>query len=50
MFYRDSNGNEVDLVIQQAADVVPIEIKSAATVNREFFKGLKRFKSIRQSK
>ena len=45
MFYRDSNGNEVDLVIQQAADVIPLEIKSAATVNRDFFKGLKRFKS-----
>lgn len=45
MFYRDSNGNEVDLVIQRGTDVVPIEIKSAATVNRDFFKGLKRFKA-----
>ncbi len=45
MFYRDSNGNEVDLVIHRGTDVVPIEIKSAATVNRDFFKGLKRFKA-----
>ncbi len=45
MFYRDSNGNEVDLVIQRGTDVVPIEIKSAATLNRDFFKGLKRFKA-----
>ncbi len=45
MFYRDSNGNEVDLVVQRGADTVPIEIKSAATINRDFFKGLKKFKS-----
>ena len=25
-FYRDSNGNEVDLVIQQAADLIPLKI------------------------
>lgn len=43
MFYRDSNGNEVDLLIQHGAEIVPIEIKSAATVSRDFFKGLKRF-------
>ncbi len=30
---------------QRGTDVVPVEIKSAATVNRDFFKGLKRFKA-----
>lgn len=44
-FYRDSNGNEVDIVIQNGAEYVPIEIKSAATVNGSFFRGLSRFKS-----
>lgn len=45
MFYRDSNGNEVDLLIQYGAEIVPIEIKSAATVSRSFFKGLKQFRA-----
>jgi predicted AAA+ superfamily ATPase len=42
-FYRDSNGNEVDLVIPRGRNFVPIEIKSAATVSSDFFKGLRRF-------
>lgn len=44
-FYRDSNGNEVDLVVLRGQDVVPIEIKASATVDKSFFKGLKRFAS-----
>ena len=42
-FYRDSNGQEVDLVIPRSLEHVPIEIKSAETVNRALFKGLSRF-------
>ena len=42
-FYRDSNGNEVDLVIPHAGRPVPIEIKSAATLSPSFFKGVNRF-------
>ena len=44
-FYRDSNGNEVDLVIPRGQTFVPLEIKAAATVDRSFFKGLTRFAS-----
>jgi predicted AAA+ superfamily ATPase len=44
-FYRDSNGNEVDLVIPRGQAFVPIEIKAAATVNGSFFKGLTQFAS-----
>lgn len=46
MFYRDSNGNEVDIVARRGTGIVPIEIKSASTVTPQFFKGLKRFKAI----
>ena len=45
MFYRDSNGNEVDLIIRQGSGYIPIEIKSSATVSSSFFKGLRRFKT-----
>ena len=43
-FYRESNGNEVDLIAASGRDILAIEIKSAATVNPDFFKGLHHFK------
>ena len=42
-FYRDSNGNEVDLVIPNGTEFIAVEIKSGATVSKDFFKGLKKF-------
>jgi uncharacterized protein len=43
-FYRDTNGNEVDLVIKAGRNLVPVEIKSATTFTEEFLKGLGRFR------
>jgi len=43
MFYRDSNGNEVDLVVGRAHEYVPIEIKSAQTMSGALLKGLAAF-------
>ena len=45
-FYRDSNGNEVDLLLQSGRQWVPVEIKSAATVKPDLFKGLFRFMDV----
>ncbi|MFO8032279.1 MAG: ATP-binding protein [Desulfohalobiaceae bacterium] len=42
-FYRDSTGNEVDLVLERGNDLVLIEVKSGETVNKQFFQGLNRF-------
>ncbi len=42
-FWRDGKGNEVDLVIEAGPDVVPVEIKSGATIAEDFFKGLTYF-------
>lgn len=39
-FYRESTGNEVDLLMVSGADFLPIEIKAGATVTRDYFKGL----------
>jgi hypothetical protein len=39
-FWRDSNGREVDLVVDAGGHRVPIEIKSAETVGGDFLKGL----------
>lgn len=45
-FYRDSAGNEVDLLIQSADSYVPIEIKSGQTFDSTFLKGIRAFQNL----
>jgi predicted AAA+ superfamily ATPase len=45
-FYRDTHGNEVDLIIKAARNLIPFEIKSAATFTPEFLKGIEHFRQI----
>ena len=45
-FYRDSNGNEVDLLLGFGPDLLPVEIKSGQTVNSDYFKSLKNFAAL----
>jgi len=45
-FWRDSNGNEVDLLVETGGCVMPIEIKSGQTLNRDFFTGLERWTAL----
>ncbi|MFC1790040.1 ATP-binding protein [Patescibacteria group bacterium] len=42
-FYRDSNGNEVDLLIDSGAMILGIEIKASQTYSVDFLKGLRSF-------
>jgi len=49
-YFRDSNGNEVDLLIDQAGFTYAIEIKSAKTVHESFFKGLNYFSTTSDRK
>lgn len=42
-FYRDSNGNEVDLLVKKGQRYSCYEIKSSATFHVDFTKGLKNF-------
>lgn len=44
-FYRDSQKNEVDIIYKRGVELIPIEIKSAQTITRSYFKGLDYFKS-----
>lgn len=46
LFYRDSNGSEVDVVIPQSIGNTIIEIKSAKTITDKFFKELNRFEAL----
>jgi predicted AAA+ superfamily ATPase len=45
-FYRDTNGNEVDLIVRHGRQLIPVEIKSAATFTPDFLKGIERFKKV----
>ena len=45
-FFRDSHGNEVDLLIKDKGELTPVEIKSAGTFSADFLKGLERFKAL----
>lgn len=45
-FYRDSNHNEVDLIIKNGHQLIPIEIKSSKTFHPEFLKNLIHFQSL----
>ncbi len=40
-FWRDSNGNEVDIIQTLGSEQFAYEIKSSATYNKDYFKGLK---------
>ena len=44
-FFRDSHGNEVDLLIREKGLITPVEIKSSATFSVDFMKGLDRFRT-----
>lgn len=45
-FYRDTHGNEVDLIIRCGRKLIPIEIKSAVTFTEDFIKGIERFRAV----
>ncbi|MBN2333905.1 MAG: ATP-binding protein [Deltaproteobacteria bacterium] len=45
-FWRDSAGHEVDIIIDLGDEVIPLEIKSGSTLNKDFFKGLEYWQHI----
>lgn len=44
-FYRDTHGNEVDLLVRHGRALLPVEIKSSRTFSLDFLKGISRFKA-----
>ncbi|MDV7391276.1 DUF4143 domain-containing protein, partial [Arthrospira platensis SPKY1] len=48
-FFRDSNRREVDLLYPTDNGVIPVEIKSAMTYDREFLSGIHYFQKISTS-
>jgi len=40
-FWRDSTGNEIDIIIDQGDELIPVEIKAGQTIASDFFKVIK---------
>jgi predicted AAA+ superfamily ATPase len=40
-FWRDSTGNEIDVLIDEGNELTPVEIKAGQTVASDFFKGIR---------
>ena len=45
-FFRDTHGNEIDLIIREKGMLAPVEIKSAATFSEDFVKRLEWFQTL----
>ena len=45
-FWRDSSGNEVDVVAEQGNALIPVEIKSGKTVTGEAFASLEKWRLL----
>jgi hypothetical protein len=45
-YFRDSNNNEIDLILDHGSKVMPIEIKSGQTISNEFFKNLEYWRKL----
>lgn len=45
-YWRDRTGNEIDVLLEQSSQVVPIEIKTASTFTTDYIKGIKYWKKI----
>jgi predicted AAA+ superfamily ATPase len=46
--YRAARGPKIDLLIDQGDDLLAVEIKSGATITKDFFKNLTRFSNCRR--
>jgi|GEM_PF-1905762 uncharacterized protein len=36
-FYRDTNNNEIDLIIEAGGKIIPVEIKASETMSGDYF-------------
>ncbi len=40
-YWRDKTGHEIDCILEESLDLIPIEIKSGRTITTDYFKNLK---------
>lgn len=49
-FFRDHVGNETDMILDYGSEIYSVELKSLATFNYSFLKGLNYYQKIAQDK
>lgn len=49
-FWKERNGKEVDCIIEQANQVLSLELKASKTISDDFFKGLKYWQNLSAEK
>lgn len=49
-FWRDKTGHEIDIIVDQAGKLLPIEIKSGQTFNSEFLKNIQYWRNLSKTK
>ena len=45
-FWRNNLGDEIDVLLDQGKNLIPVELKSEETLNPDFFKGLHKWRKI----
>ena len=45
-FWRDSTGNEIDILVDEGNSLIPLEIKVGQTVTSDFFKGIRFWRKL----
>jgi hypothetical protein len=48
-FWRDNTGNEINLLIDNNNELIPVEIKSGQTISSDLFKGLEFWQKIQKT-
>ena len=49
-FWRDKLGHEIDFIVERGTKLFPVEIKSGANINTDYFKNLRYFNTISDTK
>ncbi|MDB5013619.1 MAG: superfamily protein [Daejeonella sp.] len=48
-YWRDKTGHEIDIIIDNAGELMPIEIKSGKTINTDYFKNIIYYNKLRNT-
>ncbi|MFY7733638.1 MAG: ATP-binding protein [Bacteroidia bacterium] len=48
-YWRERTGIEIDILMEQATQIIPVEIKTATTFNSDFLKGINYWKKLNPS-
>jgi len=49
-YWRDKTGHEIDVIVDNGDELIPIEIKSGKTLNSEFFKNMDYWRKLSKYK